>query len=233
MENISVERISEDFNALGTKLYEAATSRVDISVNEYDTFLAIVREFNIKVVFMRVERLEEGEIEEEIVTDEDLETRELRSLKEKITQEIVAFNNKLKNLLNNIGEEQNIKLFFQHDSVFYSFNYINFDLYPDLKEDFLELMLEQYKDEINEEFEQARSSRAEHLENILEKLKDYLVNSDTFKKCTNAPARKGYLYEVIKLEQFKTDFEDMPNRLMLPVVDAAWQQVRLNKVSES
>ncbi|QZN75510.1 hypothetical protein [Paenibacillus sp. DR312] len=76
-------------------------------------------------------------------------------------------------------------------------------------------------------------ARVEHLENILENLKDYLVNSDTFKKCTNAPARKGYLYEVIiKLEQFKADFEDMPNRLMLPVVDAAWQQVRLNKISK-
>ncbi|QZN75511.1 hypothetical protein [Paenibacillus sp. DR312] len=71
--------------------------------------MAIVKEFKIKVVFMRVERLEEGEIEEEIITDEDLETRELRSLKEKINQELVIFNKKLKNLQKNIGEEQSIE----------------------------------------------------------------------------------------------------------------------------
>ncbi|KOR89228.1 hypothetical protein [Paenibacillus solani] len=71
-------------------------------------------------------------------------------------------------------------------------------------------MEDQYEDAINESREQDRSIRAEHLDNVLGKLKDFLVNSDTFEMCTNAPARKGYLYEVIRLEQFKNDFEDMP-----------------------
>ncbi|KOR89229.1 hypothetical protein [Paenibacillus solani] len=81
-------------------------------MKDYDTFLDLFREYNIKVVFISVERLEESGIEEELISDEDLETRELRSIKEKISQQIVAINNRLKNLLNNIGEEQNIKLFF-------------------------------------------------------------------------------------------------------------------------
>ncbi|WP_180287000.1 hypothetical protein [Paenibacillus sp. LK1] len=50
MDNINVEKISGDIATLGAILFEAATSRVDISVNDYDTFLAIVKEFKIKVV---------------------------------------------------------------------------------------------------------------------------------------------------------------------------------------
>lgn len=229
LKNLNVDKVIEDFVDTGTKLIVAETDRVDISLNDYSIFLNLVSEFEIKVVFIHSETLDEDEIEEQKISKEDLETRELQSIKEKLHPELVAFNNKLQDLYKYIGEEQMIKLFFQHEGIIYSYNYINFDLFPDFKEDFLEEMIEKYENTITEAYEEARSIRKKHLDHVLEELKDFLINSDTFQRCTNSPARKGYVYEVIKMDQFKNDFEDMPSRIIMTAVDAAWQQVKLNK----
>lgn len=230
MKSITFENCIKDLKATGTLLLPAFPDRIDVQLDDYHDFLKLVTLWNVSVVFHCVQRLEETEINVQMINDDDLNRRLLKYVKEKFSMEAKKFNETLNRLRVHIGEEQEITLFFAHEGIVYCFEHSNNELYPENKEQFIQSLLEQYEDEITMLKEKETDEHLKLFRQRVEHLRSFLIEEKEFHNCTNVGARKAFVRNLDNDPNSPIDLSGIPSGIWHKTVEEAWEQIKLLKL---
>lgn len=115
--------------------------------------------------------MDESEIENNLITDEDLNYNlEYVNSNKQIKEKIKDYNNALKQLEKHVGKEQVISLYFQNEGIIYTYHHRNSMLLFEDKDDFLEMLFVEHNEEIEEAKEENYNRKKSDSEVKLNKL---------------------------------------------------------------
>ncbi|MCW3793907.1 hypothetical protein OM416_20140 [Paenibacillus sp. LS1] len=230
MESFTFKTCEKDLEQHCSLLLPAIPDHVDVQLEEYKDFLKLVALWKTSVIFYDIQRLEEFEIEDQLINDNDLNRRPLGYVKEEVSNKVREFNESQNRLRVHIGEEQEITLFLAHEGMMYCFEHSNDERYPKDKEQFIEGLLEQYEDEIEALKEKESSEHLKLFRQRIEHLRNFLIEEKDFHMCTNVGARKAFVRNLDIDPKSPIDLSGIPSGIWLKTVEEAWEQVKLLKV---
>lgn len=214
----------------GISVYSASSNgdaNVYFDSEDYDQFLCLIDELKTSVVFMEVFKLEDYEIESSLIEEYDVRPSYARPV---IKKEIDEFNNKIKQLGKFVGKEQSIEIFFFHQGVHYSYQWKESELYPRNKTDFIEELLEQYEEEIEEARGKLSEEHHKSVEEQFERIRQVLINDEQFKLCKNKELRKTYIYKLLREHDELKDISGIPTTMLMLPVEEAWRELKLQTI---
>lgn len=209
------------------KVFPATVFTDDISFKSknFSNFLELAEMLEVRIAFIEITHLEEWEIVETLISKSE---DEIGSIEWSIFEnEIVAFNARIEEMRESIGSEQTIRLFFTCQGITYSISFVNDEVNPDSKEDFIEELRLKYENDIEDKWSKAAADYHEHTDKILAKFKAFILQDKNFWKCTNYDLRKAYMYKISENEEFELQSEIVvPVILRMSVVEEAWKEIK-------
>lgn len=232
MPNLSSEYILQQLQSNNIKTFKASTTYSDIlldstSDDSFPNLLSLLKELNVNHVFYNILYLEEDEIDVNLITTSMLLRKGINQYNRHIVEsKINDFNDTQLSLRKHVGEEQKIHLFFPVNGILYGFIIFNHDLIPNDPDEFIEDLLIEHG-EILDEVEEEESSKKEiEKQEKFQWLADELSKSDNFKKCTNKNLRRDFAYGVIRERKDFYDGAYIAVSEIVDVVERVWRDYK-------
>ncbi|GIO84509.1 hypothetical protein J25TS5_14410 [Paenibacillus faecis] len=209
---------------------ESYTSDIGFSQDNLDNFIDLLQKLNVRIAFIEVTILRSEDVDNKLITDEDISPSYVRLA---LKKQIEEFNLKIEQMRQHIGKEQRICLFFVHQGVIYTCDLINNDLLFDIDKDgLIEDWFDIYVDEIEEVEHQLKAERSEELNQKLKKIRNVLFNDELFKKCKNKELRRSYIYKALRENDDLKDISGVPAGIIMDTVENVWREIKLKKLED-
>lgn len=229
---LNSRQIIDDLKNESLSVYSARPNKVDI-ILEFDNineFTELTNELGIKLVFTEVVKLNEEDLTSNIINDNEIRNEQIGRILEK---EIASHNEEMKDMLRFIGKDRELRIFFSKDGIVYSWMLFNDDLFIDSKFELIETWVAEHEDEIEAHEESEAIKRRERLEEYFAALREFLLSSEDFLKCTNKELRKAFVFHAIKENEKLRTLQ--PRHILMTttmeIVEEVWRTLKLKNNS--